>query len=76
MTRRARAFVIASLILLGGCVHPDVPLKKSHLLDPMMDPAKTDTLHRAFLAEPSLWLEKSGADSAGAMGASCPTCGG
>lgn len=62
--------------LLGGCVHPKVAFHKAKLLDPMMDPAKTDGLHTAFRAEPQQWNERGGGEVGGALGGSCPTCGG
>ncbi len=67
--------LLAALTLFGSCIHPEVPYKKARLLEPMMDPAKTDLLHQTLINEPSLWLEKGGGDGGGAMGSSCPTCG-
>lgn len=75
MTPRHPLLCLGAALALSACVHPEVPYRKARLLDPMMDPAKTDLLHQSFINEPALWLEKSGGDSGGAMGSSCPTCG-
>ena len=72
--------LIAFLVLVGlaltSCIHPQVAYRKTHLLDPMMDPAKTGGLPQSLLSEPQTWVEHGASDGAGAMGASCPTCGG
>lgn len=61
---------------LCGCIHPLVKFHKGKLLDPMMDPAKTEGLQASFRSEPSLWNERGTGDVGGAIGGSCPTCGG
>lgn len=63
-------------VALGGCIHPLVKFRKAKLLDPMMDPAKTEGLHTAYRAEPTVWNERGTGDVGGAIGGSCPTCGG
>jgi hypothetical protein len=72
-----------SLLVMGllvpaavGCVHPRVKYHKAKLLDPMMDPAKTEGFHASFRAEPMTWNERGTADVGGSLGGSCPTCGG
>lgn len=69
----------ALILLLGttaGCIHPLVKFRKAKLLDPMMDPAKTEGFHASMRAEPSVWNERGTGDVGGAVGGSCPTCGG
>ena len=63
-------------IALSSCIHPMVRIHKAALLDPTMDPAKTEGMYRSLLAEPQQWLEHGSTDGGGAVGASCPTCGG
>ncbi len=68
----ALALLIATL---SGCVHPQVKFRKARLLDPMMDPAKTDGLHTTLRNEPGVWNERGTGDVGGSLGGSCPTCG-
>ncbi len=64
-------------VLSAACVHPEVSLRKGKLLDPMMDPAKTGTLATGIAAsEAIVGVEKGASSSGGALGASCPSCGG
>lgn|GEM_PF-2800987 len=74
----ARSFWLctAALLVATSCVHPMVKFRKQHLLDPSMDVAKTEGFQSSFKAEPQGWVEKGSADSGGAVGGSCPTCGG
>lgn len=63
--------------LLTGCIHPEVGLRKNRLLDPMMDPARTQTLSSGMLtSEPYAGVEKGASQLGGSLGASCPSCGG
>lgn len=66
-----------TLMLVGtSCVHPMIRYQKGRLLDPMMDPAKTEGFERSFRAEVTRWNERGALDQGGAVGGSCPTCGG
>jgi hypothetical protein len=70
---------LAAALALGvsaGCVHPMIKYHKAKILDPMMDPAKTEGFQTSFRAEPSRWNERGAGDVGGALGGSCPTCGG
>ncbi len=73
-----RKFILLVVVLTAttSCVHPLIKFRKQHLLDPSMDVAKTEGFHSSFKAEPQGWVEKGSADSGGAVGGSCPTCGG
>ena len=74
MTKLLAAFLLTGLTT--GCIHPLVKFRKAKLLDPMMDPAKTEGFHASFRAEPTVWNERGTGDVGGAIGGSCPTCGG
>lgn len=69
-------FLLVALLSLSGCVHPMVKFRKARLLDPMMDPAKTEGLHAGFRGEPMRWNERGAGDVGGSLGGTCPTCGG
>jgi len=71
-----RLAIIAMLLSASACIHPKVNLHKQRLLDPMMDPAKTSGLQTSFHDEPMAGVEKGSVSGSGAVGASCPTCGG
>lgn len=60
----------------SACIHPQVKFRKSGLLDPMMDPAKTGGIHGGLSTEPYIWSEKGSTAAGSSTGASCPTCGG
>jgi len=66
-------FVLAGL---SACIHPKVKFHKQRLLDPMMDPAKTGGFQGAFGSDPQQFSEKGSTETGGALGGSCPTCGG
>jgi hypothetical protein len=64
-------------LTLTSCIHPQVTINKSGILDPMIDPAKTSGLRESLLfGEPPLGIEKANLMLGGGFGASCPTCGG
>lgn len=69
--------LLAACLLAGltGCVHPQVKFRKAKLLDPMMDPAKTEGMHTSLRNEPTAWNERGTGDVGGSLGGSCPTCG-
>jgi hypothetical protein len=69
--------LLAVCLLSGfsGCVHPQVKFRKAKLLDPMMDPAKTEGMHTSLRNEPTAWNERGTGDVGGSLGGSCPTCG-
>ena len=73
----SKSWFIGLILILSStsCVHPLVKFRKQHLLDPTMDPSKTEGFQSSFKNEPQGWTEKGGADSGGAVGGSCPTCG-
>ncbi len=69
--------LLAIAIATTGCIHPEVSLRKGRLLDPMMDPAKTQSLASGMTtSEPYTGVEKGASALGGALGASCPSCGG
>lgn len=69
--------IVALATVTTGCIHPEVTLRKSKLLDPMMDPAKTSSLASGMAtSEPYAGVEKGASALGGALGASCPSCGG
>ena len=68
--------ILLTFELLTSCIHPKIKFQKSRLLDPMMDPAKTQGYYRSFFSEPFQMVEHGSGDLGGAMGGSCPTCGG
>jgi hypothetical protein len=71
-----RSLLALALLSLAGCIHPMVKFRKAKLLDPRMDPAKTDGFQTTFRQEPMQWNERGSVDVGGALGGSCPTCGG
>lgn len=68
--------LLVGMLPLSGCVHPRVKYHKAKLLDPMMDPAKTEGFSSSLKGEPSTWNERGSGEVGGALGGSCPTCGG
>jgi hypothetical protein len=63
--------------LTNGCVHSKIKYQKAKLLDPTMDPGKTSGLYTNILnGEASSGNERGSTEVSGAIGASCPTCGG
>jgi len=69
--------VILATVLLSSCIHPQIKYRKAKLLDAMMDPAKTDGVFTSVLdGEATVGAERGSGEMSGAMGASCPTCGG
>ena len=59
-----------------GCVHPKLRFHKKRILDPMMDPAKTEGFHSSMTREPVSLHERGSADVGDSVGGTCPTCGG
>jgi hypothetical protein len=66
--------IMMLMISLNSCVYPGISLNKGHLLDPTMDPAKTDSLSDGVSSWPAPRLERSSIASGGSSGSSCPTC--
>ena len=68
-------FLSFTILFLSQCIHPKIKFQKAALLDPMMDPAKTEGFYRSFNNEPFNMVEHGTSDPSGAVGGSCPTCG-
>ena len=60
--------------VLSGCVYPGISLNKGRLLDPTMDPAKTDSLSDVQAGWIQPRMERSSISSGGSSGSACPTC--
>ena len=75
--KRGNLIIAMALTLsaLSSCIHPQIKFRKAGLLDPTMDPAKTDAHHSAFSSEATQWNENAQIGSGSSAGASCPTCG-
>ncbi|SMF44859.1 hypothetical protein [Pseudobacteriovorax antillogorgiicola] len=71
-----KVIMLCVAFTISACNHNNVKYHKARLLDPMMDPEKTDTLMLSLIGESGVWLEKSVEQGAGLVGGSCPTCGG
>jgi len=71
-----KILIIAVVAATASCVHPMIKFRKHRLLDPAMDPAKTEGFQSSFKTEPQSWIERGSAEGGGAVGGSCPTCGG
>jgi hypothetical protein len=61
-------------LFFGGCIHPKVGLRKSRLVDPMMDPAQAANFGEILAQSMQGQFEKAAAGGAGVGGGSCPTC--
>lgn len=71
----ALVFLVAwTSIILAGCVYPGISLNKGRLLDPTMDPAKTDSLSDVQASWAQSRVERSAITSGGSSGSACPTC--
>lgn len=77
-----RRLVMISVIMcalcgaMTGCIHEKIKFQKAMLLDPMMDPAKTEGFYRSLLSEPASMVEHGSGTMGEAVGGTCPTCGG
>jgi hypothetical protein len=61
-------------LTLTGCVYPGISLNKGRLLDPTMDPAKTDSLSDWQASWAQSRMERSSITNGGSSGSACPTC--
>lgn len=71
-------YILAMIVMpmmVVSCVHPKIKYRKAKILDPMMDPAKTNGFYSSFKGEPAQWHERSASSAGGGLGGSCPTCG-
>jgi hypothetical protein len=68
--------IYCAVIFFGvsGCVYPGISLNKGRLLDPTMDPAKTDSLSDSQAAWIRPQMERSAISRGGSSGSACPTC--
>lgn len=57
-----------------GCIHPKVGLRKSRLVDPMMDPATAADFGATALSSVQGTYERAMIGGGGSSGGSCPTC--
>jgi hypothetical protein len=78
LKKTLRVFCVTVLLGLTftSCIHPKIKFQKAKLLDPMMDPAKTEGFYQSLLNEPASMVEHGTSSVGGAVGAACPTCGG
>jgi hypothetical protein len=66
--------VVLMIAGLTSCVYPGISLNKGRLLDPTMDPMKTDSLSYSVATWPTPRVERSAISSGGSSGSACPTC--
>lgn len=71
----AVCIIFTLLLMASSCIHPMIKFRKQRLLDPMMDPAKTEGFQASFRSDPTFTTEHGNAEGSGAVGGSCPTCG-
>lgn len=61
-------------VWLHGCIHPAVGIRKSRLVDPMMDPAAAGDFGETAMSSVSGFYERAIINGGGTGGGSCPTC--
>jgi hypothetical protein len=66
--------LIICFSIFSSCIHPKVGIRKSRLVDPMMDPAGSQGLGDSLPASVQGQFEKAVVGGGGAGGGSCPTC--
>jgi len=72
----SRLILLLILLVTVSCIHPKVKFQKSMLLDPLLDPAKDQTLLDSVTTEPTRRIEHGDPSGGSGGGATCPTCGG
>ncbi len=68
------SMISISCLFLASCIHPQVGLRKSRLVDPMMDPAIAAPFGDTMGASIQGQFEKAVVGSGSVGGGSCPTC--
>lgn len=70
----AIAMTVTLCLLVSSCIHPKVALRKSRLVDPMMDPAQAAPFGEILAQSLQGQFEKAATGGSGVGGGSCPTC--
>jgi hypothetical protein len=77
--RSFRHVICFALVLLSGlvaCSHDPSIINRRYVLDPTMDPAKTQPLGQANVIEAASSYDVSAQAGQAALTGACPTCGG
>jgi hypothetical protein len=74
--------ILLTVILAGlfagltGCYHNEIAFNRRYLLNPLMDPSKTNNLGSAAVLKTFSAHEIGAAAGTGSSSGTCPTCGG
>lgn len=65
-----------AIMMLAACAHDGIIINRRYLLDPTMDPAKTQPLGQSMLHDVVAGYDSSSQASQVSLNGACPTCGG
>jgi hypothetical protein len=71
---KANCFWLFSVLIVSGCIHPKVGLRKSRLLDPMMDVVAPAQVGEIAIGTVQANFERAISAGGAVSGGSCPTC--